>query len=144
MLKGVSPLLSPDLLHALASMGHGDEMALADANFPAATHARRMLLHPGCGATQVLGPDCVSARRLRAAGGADDASRGERRCGVTDIGDPLWDRNGGCVGALVIPYLEDRSVQRGPSVDGVREILRSGAAEVSRALCCPQPAGCAP
>ena len=56
MLKGLSPLLSPDLLHALASMGHGDEMALADANFPAATHARRMLLHPGCGATQVLGP----------------------------------------------------------------------------------------
>lgn len=54
--------------------------------------------------------------------------------GVTDIGYPLWDRNGVCAGALVIPYLEDRSVQRGPTVDGVREILRHGAAEVSRAL----------
>ncbi len=37
MLKNLSPLLSPDLLHALASMGHGDEIVLADAHFPAAT-----------------------------------------------------------------------------------------------------------
>ena len=35
MLKGISPLLSPDLLYAIARMGHGDEMVLADANFPA-------------------------------------------------------------------------------------------------------------
>jgi DNA-binding IclR family transcriptional regulator len=63
--------------------------------------------------------------------------------GVTDIGYPLWDRNGGCAGALVIPYLEDRSVQRGPSVDGVCEILRHGAAEVSRALGYQQPDGSA-
>lgn len=34
MLKGISPFLSPDLLHALASMGHGDEIVLADAHFP--------------------------------------------------------------------------------------------------------------
>ena len=33
-LIGVHPLLSPDLLHALASMGHGDEIVLADVNFP--------------------------------------------------------------------------------------------------------------
>lgn len=39
MLKGISPLLSPDLLHLLASMGHGDEVALVDANFPAASTA---------------------------------------------------------------------------------------------------------
>lgn len=36
MLKGLPPLLTPDALHALASMGHGDEVALVDANFPAA------------------------------------------------------------------------------------------------------------
>ena len=35
-LKGVPKILSPDLLHAIASMGHGDEILLADANFPAA------------------------------------------------------------------------------------------------------------
>ena len=54
MLKGSSPLLSPDLLHALASMGHGDELVLADANFPAATHARRLIRLPGLGAPAVL------------------------------------------------------------------------------------------
>lgn len=32
-----------DLLHALASMGHGDELVIADANFPAAKLARRLV-----------------------------------------------------------------------------------------------------
>ncbi len=35
MLKGVSPLVSPDLLKALAEMGHGDEIVFSDAHFPA-------------------------------------------------------------------------------------------------------------
>ena len=34
MLRGISPLLSPDLLATLARMGHGDELVLADAHFP--------------------------------------------------------------------------------------------------------------
>lgn len=34
MLKGISPLLSPDLLHTLCRMGHGDTIVLADAHFP--------------------------------------------------------------------------------------------------------------
>ena len=34
MLKGIHPLLGPDLLHALRSMGHGDDIVIADANFP--------------------------------------------------------------------------------------------------------------
>ena len=54
MLKGLSPLLSPDLLHVLASMGHGDEIVLADANFPAATHAKRLIRLPGASAPAVL------------------------------------------------------------------------------------------
>ncbi len=37
MLKGISPVLSPELLMVLASMGHGDEIVLADAHFPADT-----------------------------------------------------------------------------------------------------------
>lgn len=37
MLKGVSPLLSPDLLALLCRMGHGDEIVLADAHFPGHT-----------------------------------------------------------------------------------------------------------
>ena len=54
MLKGLSPLLSPDLLHVLASMGHGDEIVLADANFPAATYAKRLVRMPGVNASAVL------------------------------------------------------------------------------------------
>ena len=40
MLKNIPPLLTPDALHALASMGHGDDVAIVDANFPAAHVAR--------------------------------------------------------------------------------------------------------
>ena len=43
MLKGIDPLLSPDLLHVLASMGHGDDIALVDALFPAVTNAQRLI-----------------------------------------------------------------------------------------------------
>ena len=54
MLKGISPLLSPELLHILASMGHGDEIVLADANFPATTHARRLINTPGVSVPDLL------------------------------------------------------------------------------------------
>ncbi|XP_006867519.1 PREDICTED: fucose mutarotase [Chrysochloris asiatica] len=37
VLKGIPALLSPELLYALARMGHGDEIVLADANFPTAS-----------------------------------------------------------------------------------------------------------
>ncbi len=40
MLKGIDPVLSAELLHLLASMGHGDDLALVDANHPAETIAR--------------------------------------------------------------------------------------------------------
>ena len=48
MLKGIDPLLSPELLHVLAAMGHGDEVALVDRNFPAASTARRLVRLDGC------------------------------------------------------------------------------------------------
>ena len=37
MLKGIAPRISPELLKILASMGHGDEIVLSDAHFPAHT-----------------------------------------------------------------------------------------------------------
>ncbi len=40
MLKGLDPLLTPDILAALSAMGHGDELVVADANFPADAVAR--------------------------------------------------------------------------------------------------------
>ncbi|WP_076999700.1 RbsD/FucU family protein [Variovorax sp. KK3] len=54
MLKTLDPLLGPDLLHALAAMGHGDELAIVDANFPGAACARRLVRVDGADATQVL------------------------------------------------------------------------------------------
>ena len=34
MLKGINPIVSPELLKALCEMGHGDELIIADGNFP--------------------------------------------------------------------------------------------------------------
>jgi L-fucose mutarotase len=54
MLKGVDPLLHADLIHALAAMGHGDEIAIVDANFPAAANARRLIRLDGVDAPRAL------------------------------------------------------------------------------------------
>ncbi|MFI4925874.1 MAG: RbsD/FucU family protein [Vicinamibacteria bacterium] len=54
MLKRLSPLLTPDLLHALASMGHGDEIAIVDANFPSASVGKRVIHVAGAGAHEVF------------------------------------------------------------------------------------------
>ncbi|MEO8507458.1 MAG: RbsD/FucU domain-containing protein [Betaproteobacteria bacterium] len=54
MLLRIHPLLTPDLLHALASMGHGDEIAIVDANFPAVAVGRRVLGLPGVDAPAAL------------------------------------------------------------------------------------------
>jgi L-fucose mutarotase len=49
MLIGIPPLLGPDLLAALRAMGHGDEVALVDGNYPALTDARRLVRADGIG-----------------------------------------------------------------------------------------------
>jgi L-fucose mutarotase len=54
MLIGLDPLLTPDLLHALAAMGHGDRIVLVDANYPA-TRGRRLIALPGADAPRTLG-----------------------------------------------------------------------------------------
>ncbi len=43
MLKGIPRIIPPELLKVLAEMGHGDDLVLADANFPAASVARRLV-----------------------------------------------------------------------------------------------------
>jgi len=50
MLRGVSPLITPGLLGALAAMGHGDVLAIVDRNYPAARHSR-VFDAPGCDTT---------------------------------------------------------------------------------------------
>ncbi len=47
MLKGISPLISPELLAVLARMGHGDEIVLADAHFPGESFNSRVLRADG-------------------------------------------------------------------------------------------------
>lgn len=54
MLKGLDPLLSPDLLKTLRAMGHGDEIALVDANFPASSLGPPTLRLDGVSATAAL------------------------------------------------------------------------------------------
>ena len=54
MLKKISSLLSPELLKVLAEMGHGDEIVLADGNFPSASMARRLLRADGHGVPALL------------------------------------------------------------------------------------------
>ncbi|MCQ8279122.1 ribose ABC transporter [Acetobacteraceae bacterium KSS8] len=54
MLIGIDPLLSPDLLHSLAAMGHGDELVIVDRNFPAAAIAARVHRLPGITAARAL------------------------------------------------------------------------------------------
>ncbi|MCX6079331.1 MAG: L-fucose mutarotase [Chloroflexi bacterium] len=43
MLKGISPVISPELIKILMEMGHGDEIVIADGNFPAAANAQRLV-----------------------------------------------------------------------------------------------------
>lgn len=54
MLKGVPPVLSPDLMATLMRMGHGDEIVLADANFPAASCGRKVIRADGHGSLIML------------------------------------------------------------------------------------------
>ncbi len=54
MLKNIDPLLTPDLLSILRRMGHGDEIAIVDANFPAEANARRLVRLDGISATAAL------------------------------------------------------------------------------------------
>ena len=51
MLKGLDPLLSPELLRVLRAMGHGDEIAVVDANYPAASAGPPVIRLAGVGTT---------------------------------------------------------------------------------------------
>ena len=54
MLIGIPKLLSPELLKVLMEMGHGDEIVLADGNFPAASHAGKLIRCDGHGVPELL------------------------------------------------------------------------------------------
>lgn len=54
MLKGISSIVSPELIKILMEMGHGDELCIGDGNFPAASVAQRLVRLDGHGVTEVL------------------------------------------------------------------------------------------
>ena len=54
MLKNLNPLLTPDLLQVLRAMGHGDEIVIVDANFPAESSGPEVVRLDGADATRVL------------------------------------------------------------------------------------------
>ena len=54
MLKGISPVISPELIKILMEMGHGDELIIADGNFPAASIAQRLVRADGLGCSILL------------------------------------------------------------------------------------------
>ena len=54
MLKGIDPVISPDLLKALDEMGHGDEILFADAHFPGRTNAKQLIRADGVPVDRLL------------------------------------------------------------------------------------------
>jgi len=60
MLKGLNPLLNADVLYALRAMGHGDDLIIADTNFPSDSVARETVLG------EVLRIDASAAEVVRA------------------------------------------------------------------------------
>ena len=54
MLKGIYPLINPEQLKIKAEMGHGDELVLADGNFPAASIGKRCVRMDGHGGAEVM------------------------------------------------------------------------------------------
>jgi L-fucose mutarotase len=54
MLKAIDPLLSPDLLYVLQAMGHGDEIAIVDANYPAQSAGPDVVRLDAADATRAL------------------------------------------------------------------------------------------
>ncbi|MBN9363340.1 MULTISPECIES: RbsD/FucU domain-containing protein [unclassified Devosia] len=54
MLKGIPPILGPDLLYILRAMGHGDEIAIVDANYPGDSAGPQLVRLDGISASEVL------------------------------------------------------------------------------------------
>lgn len=54
MLKNIPKIIPPELLKILCEMGHGDELVIADGNFPAASVGKRVVYMSGNGASEVL------------------------------------------------------------------------------------------
>ena len=87
MLKGISPILSPELLKILAEMGHGDELVLADGNFPGTSMGKRCVRCDGHGCAEVLTASGEAIPGLFAAGEVTGGVHGANRLGGNAVAD---------------------------------------------------------
>jgi len=139
MLKSIDPVLSADLLWVLAAMGHGDDLALVDANYPAETSARatssgRIIRLPGLTMAR-------AARAILSLLPLDDFVPDPiRRMQV--VGDPdTWPEVQKQVQAEVIAVLGDSA----PRLQGVERFAFYAAAKAGFAVVQvgdPRPYGC--
>lgn len=83
-LSGISPILTGELLAHLDAMGHSDAVVLADAHFPAARLARRLLVLPGLGTPEVL-------RAVRTVTPLDDAPALDLMAAAGGVRQPVQD-----------------------------------------------------
>ncbi|PWU47705.1 transport protein RbsD/FucU [Micromonospora globispora] len=83
-LSGISPILTGELLAHLDAMGHSDAVVLADAHFPAARLARRLLVLPGLGTPEVL-------RAVRTVTPLDDAPALDLMAAADGVRQPVQD-----------------------------------------------------
>ena len=54
MLKGIPKIVSPELLKVLCEMGHGDEIVIADGNYPSESNGKRVVRADGLGGVELL------------------------------------------------------------------------------------------
>ena len=80
MLKNIPPILGPELLYTLRAMGHGDEIAIVDANFPGDSSGPTLIRLDGLTATDVL-EAVLSVMPL-------DTFVDEQAIGMEVVGDP--------------------------------------------------------
>ena len=94
MLKTIDPLLTGALLRILADMGHGDEVAIVDANFPSASMGRQVVELPGTEATTVMAASCTVSQAPRASRGsmadAVSAKVPSSGAGAASVGAGMW------------------------------------------------------
>ena len=88
MLKNIPPLLGPDLLHTLRAMGHGDEIAIVDANYPAEFAGPGIIRLDGHQATDVL--DAILTL-MPLDGFVDQAALGMQVVGAPERREPIYD-----------------------------------------------------
>lgn len=118
MLKGIDPLLGPDLLRWLAEMGHGDVLCIADRNFPSYGRGQeRVWQMNGVGAPQALAavltlfPVDTFVPEPLAHMLTDDGTDGPALADVRRVVDEAEGREVGARGVVRVPHFYDEAAR---------------------------------